>query len=41
MDGQTFWQIVQRAHDASHGNMARKCELLTAQIAQLSKEDPI
>ena len=41
MDEQTFWQIVQRAHDASHGNMPRKCELLTAQIAQLSKEDAV
>jgi hypothetical protein len=41
MDEQTFWQIIQQAHDASHGNMARKCELLTAQIAQLSKEDAV
>ena len=41
MDEQNFWQIVQQVHDASHGNMARKCELLTAQIAQLSKEDAV
>ena len=41
MDEQAFWQIVQHAHDASHGNMARKCELLTAQIVQLSKEDAV
>jgi integrase len=41
MDEQTFWQIIQQAHDASHGNMARKCELLTAKIAQLSKEDAV
>ena len=41
MNGQTFWQIIQQAHDASHGNMARKCELLTAHIAQLSKEDAV
>src|SRR5262245_14139555 len=41
MDEQAFWQIIQQAHDASHGNMARKCELLTAKIAQLSKEDAV
>jgi len=41
MDEQTFWQIIQQAHDASHGNMARKCELLTTQIAQLSEEDAV
>ena len=41
MDEQSFWQIIQQVHDASHGNMARKCELLTAQVAQLSKEDAV
>jgi len=41
MDEQAFWQIVQRAHDASRGNMPRKCELLTAEIRQLSKEDAV
>src|SRR5215470_14412328 len=41
MDEPTFWQIVERAHDASHDNMPRKCELLTAEIRQLSKEDAV
>lgn len=41
MDEHAFWQIVQHVHDASHGSMPRKCELLTARIAQLSREEAV
>jgi len=39
MDESRFWELVQRAHDAASDNMDRKCELLKAEIAKLSKNE--
>jgi len=38
MDEDRFWEIVQRVHDSSEGDMDRKCVALRQQIAALSKE---
>ena len=38
MDEDRFWEIVQRVHDISAGDMDRKCVALRQQIAALSKE---
>lgn len=36
MDETGFWKIVQDAHDASGGDMDRKCELLRQRLASLA-----
>jgi Protein of unknown function (DUF4240) len=41
MDEQKFWEVVQRAHDISAGNMDRKCDALRQQIFALSKDDAL
>ena len=41
MDENQFWQIVQSAHDASGGDMDRKCEALRKEIATLPKDDAL
>ena len=41
MDETAFWKIVQDAHDASGGDMERKCYALRHQIPSLSKADAI
>ncbi len=34
MDEATFWNIIQRAHDASGGDMDRKCALVSRQLGE-------
>jgi hypothetical protein len=34
-----FWNIVERVHDASGGDMDRKCELLEAELRRLPLEE--
>jgi hypothetical protein len=41
MDELRFWEIVQHAHDASGGDMDEKCEIITAVISKLSREEAI
>jgi hypothetical protein len=41
MDEEQFWRTVEQVHVAAQGNMARKCELLAAQMAQLSRAEAI
>ena len=40
MDENTFWQIIQRVHNKSP-NMQRKCQLITEEVARLTKEDAV
>jgi len=35
MDERSFWKVVQDAHDASGGDMDRKCDLLRQQLSSL------
>jgi hypothetical protein len=39
MDEAQFWELVQRVHDASGGDMDRKCEILKTEIGKLFKND--
>ncbi|AEF99126.1 DUF4240 domain-containing protein [Methylomonas methanica] len=39
MDERQFWLMVQQAHELSGGDMERKCEILTALISKLAKDD--
>jgi hypothetical protein len=41
MDENGFWDIVQRAHDASSGDMDRKCDALRQELSKLSKGDAL
>jgi hypothetical protein len=41
MDEAMFWTIIQRCDTASSGEMGKKCDLIKAEIARLSKSDAI
>ncbi|MCB2102937.1 MAG: DUF4240 domain-containing protein [Rhodobacterales bacterium] len=41
MDKDTFWALIQAAHDQSGGDMDRKDELIRATVAALPKDDAI
>ena len=41
MDETGFWKIVQNAHDASGGDMDRKCDALRRQLSALSKDEAL
>ena len=36
-----FWAILQRAHDASAGDMHKKCGAIRGEIAKLSRDDAL
>jgi hypothetical protein len=39
VDESQFWELVQRAHDAASDDMDRKCEVLKAEIGNLSRNE--
>lgn len=39
MNEQKFWEVIQVAHDQSHGDMDSKCETVKASIRKLSSDD--
>lgn len=39
MDEAGFWDLIDRAHSASEGDMDRKCDVLTGQLAALSRDE--
>ncbi|QPK65348.1 DUF4240 domain-containing protein [Methylomonas sp. LL1] len=41
MDEIKFWEIVQRAHEQSSGDMDHKCEVIKTIISKLSRDDAI
>jgi hypothetical protein len=41
VDEPKFWAVVQRAHDASGGDMEKKCAALTAEIVKLTRDEAL
>jgi hypothetical protein len=41
MDEPRFWEILQRAHEESGGDMDEKCEIIAAVVSKLSREEAI
>jgi hypothetical protein len=41
LDEVAFWILIQSAHDASGGDMNKKCEAIKASIAKLTKNDAL